>query len=174
MQTHHLEYMEGGILDMDDLLSDLVEDRDKVRKKQTDSNSNPDTPAKRFLSYVFALCLSVCCFVLSFSSALRDMWLTAVSHSWTAKHDKMSLGTNIKLFLDCSYLPGETVYYSRESVILSALRRICLDSLLKSPARQDDRMLNKQSISESTGYESLNQLKKMWQNEFSALEWIAS
>uniref|UniRef100_A0A3Q4MI36 PDZ domain-containing protein n=1 Tax=Neolamprologus brichardi TaxID=32507 RepID=A0A3Q4MI36_NEOBR len=70
MQTHHLEYMEGGILDMDDLLSDLVEDRDKVRKKRTDSNSNPDTPAKRFLSYVFALCLSVCCFVLSFSSAL--------------------------------------------------------------------------------------------------------
>lgn len=72
----------------------------------------------------------------------------------------MSLVTNIKLFLDCSYLPGETVYYSRESVILSALRRICLDSLLKSPARQDDRMLNKQSICESTGYESLNQLKK--------------
>lgn len=35
MQTHHLEYMEGGILDMDDLLSDLVEDRDKVRKTRT-------------------------------------------------------------------------------------------------------------------------------------------
>lgn len=30
VQTHHLEYMEGGILDMDDLLSDLVEDRDKL------------------------------------------------------------------------------------------------------------------------------------------------
>lgn len=31
VKTHHLEYMDGGILDMDDLLSDLVEDRDKVR-----------------------------------------------------------------------------------------------------------------------------------------------
>ena len=31
MKTNHLEYMDGGILDMDDVLSDLVEDRDKVR-----------------------------------------------------------------------------------------------------------------------------------------------
>lgn len=31
VKTHHLEYSEGGILDMDDLLSDLVEDRDRVR-----------------------------------------------------------------------------------------------------------------------------------------------
>lgn len=30
VNTHHLEYAEGGILDMDDLLSDLVEDRDKL------------------------------------------------------------------------------------------------------------------------------------------------
>ncbi|XP_029376305.1 par-3 family cell polarity regulator beta a isoform X3 [Echeneis naucrates] len=30
VKTHHLEYSEGGILDMDDLLSDLVEDRDKL------------------------------------------------------------------------------------------------------------------------------------------------
>uniref|UniRef100_A0A8C4GZ81 PDZ domain-containing protein n=1 Tax=Dicentrarchus labrax TaxID=13489 RepID=A0A8C4GZ81_DICLA len=30
VKTHHLEYLEGGILDMDDLLSDLVEDRDKL------------------------------------------------------------------------------------------------------------------------------------------------
>uniref|UniRef100_A0A3Q1GBG0 Partitioning defective 3 homolog B-like n=1 Tax=Acanthochromis polyacanthus TaxID=80966 RepID=A0A3Q1GBG0_9TELE len=30
VKTHHLEYAEGGILDMDDLLSDLVEDRDKL------------------------------------------------------------------------------------------------------------------------------------------------
>ncbi|XP_070786527.1 par-3 family cell polarity regulator beta a [Enoplosus armatus] len=30
VKTHHLEYIEGGILDMDDLLSDLVEDRDKL------------------------------------------------------------------------------------------------------------------------------------------------
>lgn len=34
--THHLEYSEGGILDMDDLLTDLVEDRDKVG---TDANA---------------------------------------------------------------------------------------------------------------------------------------
>lgn len=31
MKTHHLEYVDGGILDVDDLLSDLVEDKDKVR-----------------------------------------------------------------------------------------------------------------------------------------------
>ncbi|XP_056883337.1 par-3 family cell polarity regulator beta a isoform X3 [Takifugu flavidus] len=30
VKTHHLEYAEGGILDMDDMLSDLVEDRDKL------------------------------------------------------------------------------------------------------------------------------------------------
>ncbi|XP_075872937.1 par-3 family cell polarity regulator beta a [Nelusetta ayraudi] len=30
MKTHHLEYTDGGILDMDDLLTDLVEDRDKL------------------------------------------------------------------------------------------------------------------------------------------------
>lgn len=30
VKVHHLEYTEGGILDMDDLLVDLVEDRDKV------------------------------------------------------------------------------------------------------------------------------------------------
>lgn len=34
VKPHHLEYAEGGILDMDDLLSDLVEDRDKVRTRQ--------------------------------------------------------------------------------------------------------------------------------------------
>lgn len=34
MKTHHLEYTEGGILDMDDMLSDLVEDRDKVRMEE--------------------------------------------------------------------------------------------------------------------------------------------
>ncbi|XP_039998182.1 par-3 family cell polarity regulator beta a isoform X2 [Xiphias gladius] len=44
VKTHHLEYTEGGILDMDDLLSDLVEDRDKlvavfdeVQHRRTDS-----------------------------------------------------------------------------------------------------------------------------------------
>ncbi|XP_071396826.1 LOW QUALITY PROTEIN: partitioning defective 3 homolog B-like [Centroberyx affinis] len=30
VKTHHVEYSEGGILDMDDLLTDLVEDRDKL------------------------------------------------------------------------------------------------------------------------------------------------
>ncbi|XP_029928977.1 par-3 family cell polarity regulator beta a [Myripristis murdjan] len=30
VSTHHVEYYEGGILDMDDLLADLVEDRDKL------------------------------------------------------------------------------------------------------------------------------------------------
>lgn len=34
VKTHHLEYAEGGILYMDDMLSDLVEDRDKVRTEE--------------------------------------------------------------------------------------------------------------------------------------------
>ncbi|CAL1598197.1 unnamed protein product [Knipowitschia caucasica] len=33
VQTHRLEYSDGGILDMDDPLADLVEDREKVRKQ---------------------------------------------------------------------------------------------------------------------------------------------
>ncbi|CAK6962492.1 par-3 family cell polarity regulator beta a [Scomber scombrus] len=44
VKTHRLEYFEGGILDMDDMLTDLVEDRDKLvavfdvqRGRQTDS-----------------------------------------------------------------------------------------------------------------------------------------
>lgn len=31
VRTHHLEYNDGGILDMDDPLADLVEDRERVR-----------------------------------------------------------------------------------------------------------------------------------------------
>lgn len=30
VRTHHVEYCDGGILDPDDVLSDLVEDKDKV------------------------------------------------------------------------------------------------------------------------------------------------
>lgn len=30
VRTHHVEYADGGILDPDDVLTDLVEDRDKV------------------------------------------------------------------------------------------------------------------------------------------------
>ncbi|KAF6723382.1 Partitioning defective 3-like protein B [Oryzias melastigma] len=30
VRTHHVEYCDGGILDPDDILSDLVDDRDKV------------------------------------------------------------------------------------------------------------------------------------------------
>ncbi|XP_030266169.1 par-3 family cell polarity regulator beta a isoform X1 [Sparus aurata] len=44
VKTHHLEYVDGGILDVDDLLSDLVEDKDKlvavydeVQRGRTDS-----------------------------------------------------------------------------------------------------------------------------------------
>ncbi|KAI4886381.1 hypothetical protein NFI96_026338 [Prochilodus magdalenae] len=29
VRTHHVEYVDGGILDPDDMLTDLVEDRDK-------------------------------------------------------------------------------------------------------------------------------------------------
>lgn len=31
VRTHHVEYCDGGILDPDDILSDLVDDKDKVR-----------------------------------------------------------------------------------------------------------------------------------------------
>lgn len=30
VKIHHLEYTDGGILDPDDLLADVVEDKDKV------------------------------------------------------------------------------------------------------------------------------------------------
>lgn len=30
MKIHHLEYTDGGILDPDDILADVVEDKDKV------------------------------------------------------------------------------------------------------------------------------------------------
>lgn len=30
MKIHHLEYTDGGILDPDDVLADVVEDKDKV------------------------------------------------------------------------------------------------------------------------------------------------
>uniref|UniRef100_A0A3B5A709 Partitioning defective 3 homolog B-like n=1 Tax=Stegastes partitus TaxID=144197 RepID=A0A3B5A709_9TELE len=43
VKTHHLEYAEGGILDMDDLLSDLVEDRDKVRMDTRAQTMEPHT-----------------------------------------------------------------------------------------------------------------------------------
>lgn len=38
VRTHHMEYCEGDILDLDDLLTDLVEDRDKVRPNDVNIN----------------------------------------------------------------------------------------------------------------------------------------
>lgn len=35
VRTHHVEYCDGGILDPDDILSDLVEDKDKVKTTPT-------------------------------------------------------------------------------------------------------------------------------------------
>lgn len=35
MRTLHVEYVDGGILDPDDMLTDLVEDKDKVRNRGT-------------------------------------------------------------------------------------------------------------------------------------------
>ncbi|XDV30786.1 hypothetical protein PO909_033630, partial [Leuciscus waleckii] len=35
VRTHHVEYCDGGILDPDDVLTDLVEDKDKVRLRET-------------------------------------------------------------------------------------------------------------------------------------------
>lgn len=53
MKTHHLEYAEGGILYMDDMLSDLVEDRDKVR---TEEEEERILSVFFFLFYSFHLC----------------------------------------------------------------------------------------------------------------------
>ncbi|CDQ90826.1 unnamed protein product [Oncorhynchus mykiss] len=38
VRTHRMEYCDGGILDLDDLLTDLVEDRDKVRPNDVNIN----------------------------------------------------------------------------------------------------------------------------------------
>lgn len=34
VRTHHVEYCDGGILDPDDVLTDLVEDKDRVKHLQ--------------------------------------------------------------------------------------------------------------------------------------------
>ncbi|XP_041834486.1 par-3 family cell polarity regulator beta a isoform X2 [Melanotaenia boesemani] len=45
VKIHHLEYPEGGILDVDDLLSDLVEDKDKlVAVFQEDQRAGTESP----------------------------------------------------------------------------------------------------------------------------------
>ncbi|XP_068165619.1 par-3 family cell polarity regulator beta a isoform X2 [Antennarius striatus] len=44
VRTHHLEYTEGGILDKDDLLSDLVEDRDRLVAMFEVQNGRTDSP----------------------------------------------------------------------------------------------------------------------------------
>ncbi|KAM3585463.1 uncharacterized protein V6R79_018086 [Siganus canaliculatus] len=44
VKTHHLEYADGGILDTDDLLSDLVEDRDKLVAIFEIQNGRTDSP----------------------------------------------------------------------------------------------------------------------------------
>ncbi|XP_060923246.1 par-3 family cell polarity regulator beta a [Limanda limanda] len=64
VRTHHLEYPEGGILDMDDMLGELVDDRDKlvamfdrVQHKRTDSprenlsNYSSDAPSPEPVNY---------------------------------------------------------------------------------------------------------------------------
>ncbi|XP_053272788.1 par-3 family cell polarity regulator beta a [Pleuronectes platessa] len=64
VRTHHLEYPEGGILDMDDMLGELVDDRDKlvalfdrVQHGRTDSprenlsNYSSDAPSPEPASY---------------------------------------------------------------------------------------------------------------------------
>lgn len=101
VKTHHLEYCEGGILDMDDLLTDLVEDRDKVRMI--------------WVWYIFA-----------FGSSR----LTQISPIPALKFDKLTSDrqflvvgqlSRTTLFLDCFYLVWGTVNYSRESIILSCI-----------------------------------------------------
>ncbi|XP_033842721.1 partitioning defective 3 homolog B isoform X2 [Periophthalmus magnuspinnatus] len=44
VRTHHLEYCDGGILDPDDTLSDLVEDRDKLMAVYEEQEAQRTTP----------------------------------------------------------------------------------------------------------------------------------
>lgn len=44
VRTHHVEY-DGGILDPDDILSDLVEDKDKVRPKKEEKHLDLSPPS---------------------------------------------------------------------------------------------------------------------------------
>lgn len=58
MRTHHVEYADGGILDPDDMLADLLEDKDKVRqtKRQTDRQIDACT-LFRFTHLSFCVCV---------------------------------------------------------------------------------------------------------------------
>ncbi|KAL2080928.1 hypothetical protein ACEWY4_022781 [Coilia grayii] len=42
VRTHHVEYCDGGILDPDDILTDLVEDRDKRREMGPCTAARPE------------------------------------------------------------------------------------------------------------------------------------
>ncbi|CAL8387723.1 unnamed protein product [Gadus morhua 'NCC'] len=44
VRTHHVEYCDGGILDPDDILSDLVEDKDKQNHQSQASGKDQMTP----------------------------------------------------------------------------------------------------------------------------------
>lgn len=67
VKTHHLEYSEGGILDMDDLVSELVEDRDKVRMSHS----------LQYLVYLFRSNLQH-----------QDISTCALTHVWKDLHHK--------------------------------------------------------------------------------------
>ncbi|XP_035006506.2 par-3 family cell polarity regulator beta a isoform X1 [Hippoglossus stenolepis] len=52
VKTHHLEYAEGGILDMDDMLSELVDDRDKlVAMFDRVQHGRTDSPRENLSNY---------------------------------------------------------------------------------------------------------------------------
>lgn len=76
MKTHHLEYAEGGILDMDDMLNDLVEDRDKVRTEQEQFG-----PKVKWRSVFFLP--SSCCFH-TYNTSLTD-WADDANGNYEAE-----------------------------------------------------------------------------------------
>lgn len=49
MRTHHVEYADGGILDPDDMLADLLEDKDKVRQTATDRQKHKPIDGRTLL-----------------------------------------------------------------------------------------------------------------------------
>ncbi|KAI1885008.1 hypothetical protein AGOR_G00215760 [Albula goreensis] len=46
VRTHHVEYCDGGILDPDDVLTDLVEDKDKVGSSALDLLQRHHRPSR--------------------------------------------------------------------------------------------------------------------------------
>ncbi len=60
VRTLHVEYVDGGILDPDDMLTDLVEDKDKVRNRVY---TNTRAGARGYFCEYYLACFSLKCTV---------------------------------------------------------------------------------------------------------------